>query len=82
MLVNINNEAFIVPNPPAYSPGGPGGGGSVTYSCIGNPCDDCEISISWPAGSWLPDVSCGCSDPEGHCNMSVSYTVNVNIGLY
>lgn len=82
MLVYIDNEAYIVPNAPNYAPGGPGGGGSVTITCIGNPCEDCEMNITWPSGSWIPDVSCSCDDADGHCNMSISYTVNVNVGLY
>lgn len=81
LLVKIKNEVFIVENPPAYSPGGPGAGGSATITCTGNPCNSCYPEITWPSGNWLPLILCMCNEPEGICNMSVSFSINVNIGL-
>jgi hypothetical protein len=80
MLVNINNEAFIVRYEPD-APVIPGIGGSATYTCAGAPCTDCEISATWPSGSWLPNVSCYCAAPEGECNMTISVTFSLKIGL-
>lgn len=78
MLVTVGKEAFIA-KPVQGDEAGPGGGGSATYSCVGNPCVDCKLNIAWPSGSWMPNVDCEC-EVEGQCNMIVSVTVNVNFG--
>ena len=78
MLVNINNEAFIV----AKETDSAGIGGSATISCIGNPCTSCYPTIEWLAGNWLPIIVCGCNDPGGHCNMTVTFTITLNTGMY
>ena len=83
LLTNINNNVYIVANPvnPINAPG-PGVGGSFTYTCTGEPCSNCDIKITWPAGSWTPDVSCVCKDSGGGiCNLSVSVTFKINVGL-
>jgi hypothetical protein len=80
MLVRAGNEAFIA-KPVQGDEAGPGGGGSATYSCQGSPCSDCKISMTWPSGSWMPDVECICEEAEGQCNMIVSVSVNINIGF-
>jgi hypothetical protein len=84
LLVKIKNEVFIVKGSSEKSPGssmtGPGAGGSATISCIGNPCDSCTPEVTWPAGNWLPLIICACNS-GGHCNMSISFSVNINIGL-
>lgn len=80
LLVNIKNEAFIVGYEPD-APVIPGIGGSTTYTCVGNPCSDCEINVNWPQGSWLPNVACNCEIPEGQCNMTVSVTFSLKIGV-
>gem|GEM_PF-2418934 len=84
LLANINNDVYIVANPdPQINAPGPGAGGSVTYTCIGAPCSNCNIKVTWPPGSWLPTVSCFCKDSGGgECNMTVSVTFNVNIGMF
>ncbi len=79
MLVVDRKDVNIVTNPPNYSPGGPGAGGSATFTCVGNPCDSCYPDITWPAGRWFPLIVCKCNDPNGICNMSVSFSINVNI---
>lgn len=85
MLVIQKKDAFIIENPPEFlpesSPGGPGGGGSATITCTGNPCNSCYPDITWPAGKWFPLIICKCQDPSGICNMSVSFTINIQIGL-
>lgn len=82
MLVNMNNQAYIVARPDDQPPIGPGAGGSITYTCTGDPCTNCDIKITWPAGSWTPQVECICKDQGGGtCNMTVSFTVSVKIGL-
>ncbi|MBW6460349.1 MAG: hypothetical protein K0B08_07215 [Bacteroidales bacterium] len=83
LLANINNNVYIVANPvnPINAPG-PGVGGSVTYTCTGEPCSNCDIKITWPAGSWTPDILCVCKDSGGGiCNLSVSVTFKINVGL-
>ena len=80
LLVNIKNEAFIVASK-GDSPPGPGVGGSATFSCVGNPCTECAPTVNWVSGTWIPLVSCECLIPGGHCNQTVSFTVNINIGL-
>jgi hypothetical protein len=74
LLVNINNEAFIVAN----EPDSPGVGGSATVTCVGNPCTSCYPTIQWINNNWLPIIVCGCNDPGGHCNMTVTFTVSIN----
>lgn len=81
MLVRSGNEAFIAKPAEGDEAPGPGAGGSATYSCEGDPCPDCEIDIDWPSGSWLPNVECACSDPDGTCNMTVSVTITITVGL-
>jgi hypothetical protein len=80
LLVRTNNEVFIV-KPEPDMPIIPGIGGSATYTCIGNPCTNCDIDITWPSGSWFPDASCDCAGPEGDCNMTVSLTFSLKVGL-
>ena len=79
LLVTQGNEAFILEGGPGDA-SGPGGGGSATYSCVGSPCSDCKLNITWPSGSWMPDVNCLCEEAPGHCNMIVSVSVNINLG--
>jgi hypothetical protein len=79
MLVAEKRDVHIVTNPPDYSPGGPGAGGSATITCTGNPCNSCYPDITWPAGKWFPLIICKCEDPGGICNMSVSFSININI---
>jgi hypothetical protein len=85
MLVIQKMDAFIIENPQGFSPesapGGPGGGGSATITCTGNPCNACYPDITWPAGKWFPLIICRCQDPSGICNMSVSFSINIQIGL-
>jgi hypothetical protein len=78
LLVNIGNEAFIVAN----EPDSPGIGGSATVTCAGNPCTSCYPTIEWISGNWLPIIVCGCNDPGGHCNMTVTFTVTINTGSF
>lgn len=79
LLVNINNEAYIVNNQ-SDQPIGPGIGGSITYSCIGDPCDNCNIKVTWPPGSWKPDVHCECQSAGGGiCNMTVTVVFEIKI---
>jgi len=80
MLVKIKNDAFIVENPPDPIPNAPGGGGSATFTCTGNPCESCTPDITWPVGNWIPLISCKC-EGGGHCNMSISFSININIGF-
>lgn len=81
MLVNDNNQVCIIARP-ADQAMGPGVGGSLTYTCTGNPCSICDIKITWPSGSWTPIVECVCKDQGGGtCDMSVSFTVSVKIGI-
>lgn len=79
MLIADKKEVNIVTNPPNYSPGGPGAGGSATITCTGNPCSSCYPDISWPAGRWFPLIVCKCEDPAGVCNMTMSFSINVSI---
>jgi hypothetical protein len=79
MLVNRNNEAVIVSGEGGDSPGA-GVGGSVQYTCIGAICDFCYPSIEW-GSQWFPLVRCTCADPNGKCNMSMSFTINVSAGF-
>ncbi len=80
MLVNVRNEAYIVAGE-KDSGGGTGIGGSATVTCIGNPCASCTPTIQWVSGGWLPIIVCHCNDPEGLCNMEVTFTVNINVGF-
>lgn len=79
MLVVDKKDVNIVTNPPNYSPGGPGGGGSATVTCSGNPCETCYPDIQWISGRWLPIIVCKCQDPAGFCNMIISITFSINI---
>lgn len=80
LMFSMQDDVFIVAQP-SYQTDGPGVGGSATYSCIGDPCENCNLVITWPSGSWKPDVSCNCQTAGGLCNMTVTITVNVKIGL-
>jgi len=58
---------------------GPGIGGSVTHSCTGAPCTNCELRIT----SAL-DISCICKDggcSNCKCNHTITLEINGNIGL-
>lgn len=79
LLVNRNNEALIVAGEEGDGPG-TGIGGSVQYSCIGVNCDFCYPTIEW-GSQWFPLVKCTCADPGSKCNMSMSFTINVNAGF-
>ena len=81
MLVKVKNEVFIIENPPEIDSAGPGGGGSATITCIGAPCASCQADVTWPSGNWFPVVSCICNDPDGQCNMSISFSINIHMGL-
>jgi hypothetical protein len=83
LLVKINNDVYIVENQQKSeaSEPGPGGGGSATVTCTGNPCNSCHPEITWPVGRWIPLIVCICEDPEGFCNMSITFSVNINIGF-
>jgi hypothetical protein len=80
VLVKDKNEAFIVENPAESAPGGPGAGGSATITCTGMPCNSCYPEITWPVGNWFPLIICKCNDPDGVCSMSVSFSINIQIG--
>jgi hypothetical protein len=80
VLVRSKNEVLIIENPPEIDSAAPGGGGSATITCTGAPCASCEADVSWPSGNWYPVVSCVCNDPEGQCNMSISFSVNIQFG--
>lgn len=79
VLVRAKNDVLIVENPPEIVDA-PGGGGSATITCVGMPCSSCEPNVTWPSGNWYPVVSCVCNDPEGQCNMSISFSVNIQFG--
>lgn len=79
LLVNRNNEAVIIAGEEGDSSGG-GIGGSVQYTCIGVGCDFCFPVIEW-GSQWFPLVKCTCADPSAKCNMSMSFTINVNTGF-
>ena len=81
MLVVIGKEAYIVAGEPGSPVTGPGIGGSVTVTCTGNPCTQCTPIIEWVNGDWLPVIICTCLNPDGHCNMTISVTLNVEVGL-
>lgn len=79
VLINVNGEARIVRGNPDL---GVGGSGSAEYKCIGNPCNDCELKISWvPSG--FPNAYCNCKQAGSNnkCNMEVTYKININLGF-
>lgn len=80
VLVKKQDDVFIVSNPPSASTETtPGGGGSATIECFGAPCNSCYPNVSWPSGNWFPVVQCQCYDPDGVCNMSLEFTISINI---
>jgi hypothetical protein len=81
LLVNIDHIAYIVTTDPNSPVMGPGGGGSATVTCTGNPCNQCMPNLQWNSGSWLPHVTCECMSPDGKCNQTVSVSFGINVGL-
>jgi len=81
ILLNVNGEARIVKGNGDASVG-PGAGGSAEYKCIGCPCNDCELKISWvPSG--LPNAYCLCrqSGTGNRCNMEATYKINITLSF-
>lgn len=60
-----------------------GVGGNVEISCVGDPCNSCLPKVS----SWYPfHAYCACYQNippcnSCHCNMTISTSINVTIGL-
>ena len=83
LLVKIKDDVFIVENQQKSEASeiGPGSAGSATISCTGDPCNRCYPEISWPEGIWFPIIICRCDEQGGYCNMSLTVTININIGL-
>ena len=77
MLVNKKDGAYIQ----AGDSMGSGVGGSAEISCIGDNCDSCRPDIIWVGGSWLPLIYCKCLSGGGICNMTVTITISINVGI-
>jgi hypothetical protein len=80
MLVVNGTDAFVLQGGDTDA-GGPGGGGSISFTCSGDPCNSCYPSITWPAGNWFPNIKCNCSQSGtgNKCNMSMTGEINVNV---
>jgi hypothetical protein len=79
MLVKINNDAFIVGNPPETPITLTGGSGSLEITCTGVDCNICVPNVRW-GNSWIPDVYCDCrSGGSGKCNMTSKLVIKVEV---
>lgn len=84
LLVVQGQEAVITearPEEGDSSGPGPGIGGSMNVQCVGAPCGICFPELEWNNGQWYPYVRCLCFDAQGKCNSTVSFTVNLNVGM-
>ncbi len=80
MLVRIRSDFYIVENAPDYTPGGPGGGGSLEIQCVGESCNICVPQIRWSGGGWMPAVYCECKQTGGsQCDMTSKIVIRVDI---
>jgi hypothetical protein len=77
LLVVIDKDVYIING----DSGVPGFGGSIEYSCTGDPCNSCYPSITFPQGNWFPSIKCNCSQSGtgNHCNMSMTSSISISL---